>query len=63
MPLDTQQMNSMYAQIVNGKVTKEESQFVTDKASGDAWDAIATDIAAIKSSNPDAVFEIVNEIP
>lgn len=59
--METDALSSMYAQIVGGRVPKEESQFVTDAESGQVWDSIAAEVA--KPLTDGGMWEMVNEIP
>lgn len=60
--MDSETMARMYAQVVNGQA-KEDSRFVTDDESGDSWDKMAAEVAAIRKANPKAQFAIPNEVP
>lgn len=60
--MDSDQMASMYAQILNG-IPKEQSRFVTDEESSDLWDQISAGIERISAENPNAQFSVPNEVP
>lgn len=60
--MDSDELASMYAQIVNG-VPKDKSRFVTDDESSRLWDQIAEEVEQIKADNPDAQFSVPNELP
>lgn len=61
--MTSQELSSMYAQIVNGVTTKEQSKYVTDDESGALWDTISREVAEMREANPNAVFAIPNEMP
>lgn len=60
--MDTQEVASMYAQIVNGG-SKEASRFVTDDESGALWDQISSEVEQMRADDPNIVFSIPNEMP
>lgn len=60
--MDSDELASMYAQIVNG-VPKDKSRFVTDDESSRLWDQITEEVEQTKADNPDAQFSVPNEVP
>lgn len=60
--MDSGELASMYAQIVNGK-PKDQSRFVTDDESAQLWDEIEAEVAEIRQRNPNAHFSVPNEVP
>lgn len=60
--MDSDDLSSMYGQIVRG-VTKEDSRFVTDDESSALWDTIAAEVEAMRAENPQVVFDVPNEFP
>jgi hypothetical protein len=60
--VDSDELASMYAQIVNG-VPKEQSRFVTDEESSAAWEQIAAEVEQMRADNPNVIFDVPNELP
>lgn len=60
--MDSDDLASMYAQIVRG-VAKEDSRFVTDDESSALWETIAREVVTAKAENPEVVFDIPSELP
>lgn len=58
--MDSDEMNSMYAQIVNGGA-KTESRFVTDDESSALWDQIEGEVNALRADGVE--FEVPHEVP
>lgn len=59
--MDSDELASMYAQILNG-VAKKDSHYVTDDESSRLWDKISAEVADLKKKNPKAEFAIPHEI-
>lgn len=60
--MDSDALCSMYAEIVRG-TPKEQSQWAKDDESSQLWDQISSEVDAIRKENPDAQFDIPNEVP
>jgi len=56
--IDTKVMAGIQAQITNGSVKKEQSQYVTDDETSQFWDELAEELA---NAPKGAVYEIVRE--
>lgn len=62
MPLTSDEITKLYADIVAG-VPKGESIHVVDDESSAEWDTIAAEVAELREKHPDGVFELPNEVP
>lgn len=53
---------SLYAEIING-IPKESSRFVDQPDFEATWDEISEQIETIKAEDPEAQFDVPNEMP
>lgn len=60
--MTSDQLASMYAEIIRG-TPKTSSRFATLPGFSEDWDRVAADVAEIRRQDPNAKFDIPNEIP
>lgn len=61
--IDSDTVARIYAQVAAGKVTKDESPFVTDDETAAMWDTLQAEVDQAREANPQVQFDVPNEVP